>query len=82
MTAHQYTRLATICRVISFVVPYWPLIWLGLAFLSPISPHLRLTSADAASCAYAGGRGIIWESHSGGGCPLIALIDIRGRGQW
>lgn len=82
MTANQYARLAKLCRVVSFVAPYWPLIWLALAFLSPVSPHLRLTAAEASTCAYAGGRGIIWESYSGQSCPLIALIDTRGRGQW
>ena len=75
-------RLSMLCFFLSRAVSYWPVALLALAFLSPASLHLRLTAAEAgASCAYAGGRGIIYEFYERP-CPLIALIDTRGRGQW
>lgn len=38
----------------------------------PIAPYLRLSHADAATCAYFGPRGL-WEPGWGSHCPAVTL---------
>lgn len=77
-----WSRLEKVCVVLSWASMHWPVFAIALSLVSPISPHLRLTADDPrASCAYGGIHGIVWEEFDRS-CPLIALIDTRGRGQW
>ncbi|MGP1275210.1 MAG: hypothetical protein ACQRW7_07310 [Caulobacterales bacterium] len=82
MTARSnYARLASLCETLSWVTRYWWLFVLLFSLVSPVSPHLRLTSAERTSCAYLGVHGIIYEAHEFR-CPLFGLIETTGRGQW
>lgn len=76
-----YARLAVICAALSWLTRYWWVFAIALSLVSPVSPHLRLTSAERWNCAYLGVRGIIYETHERR-CPLIDLVNTRGRGQW
>lgn len=77
-----WARLEKICVVLSWVTMRWPVIVVAFSLLSPVSPHLRLTGDYAsAPCAYGGVHGLVWETYERA-CPLIGLIDMRGRGQW
>lgn len=73
---------AKLCRFTSKILDNWFVVLLAVCIVSPISPHVRLSSADLyPSCAYGGVRGIIYE-YDRANCPVIALVDTRGRGQW
>ncbi|MBR9826667.1 MAG: hypothetical protein GYB36_12850 [Alphaproteobacteria bacterium] len=77
----DFNRLANLCFVLSWLTLRWPVFVVAISLVSPVSPHYRLTAAEGHSCAYGGVRGIIYE-YRHEPCPLIALLDTRGRGQW
>lgn len=80
--AHEvWGGLSVHFEVLSRAVLYWPLLLIVIGLISPVSPHLRLTDPLASSCVYVGARGILHE-YRDAPCPLIDLIDTRGRGQW
>ena len=76
-----YVRLSRLCAALSWLTRFWWLFVVAFSMFSPVSPHLRLTSATRHSCAYLGVRGIVYEAHEVR-CPLVNLIDTQGRGQW
>ncbi len=72
-------RLSTLASLMSWVSLRWPVFVLAFAIISPISPHVRVPNTY--SCTYVGTHGFMDEDYDGP-CPLIALIDTRGRGMW
>lgn len=77
--------LSKLCHGISFLLNYWFIALLALAFVSPIGPHLRITYEYVGShsaphytrCTYIGFRGFITPDIAPD-CPLVALLDTRG----
>ena len=70
---------AHVCRAMSWLTLRWPIFVLAFALVSPISPHVRVP--DSYDCTYIGTHGFMVERDDGA-CPLITLIDTRGRGMW
>lgn len=80
--AHEaWGVLSVLFEASSRIILYWPVFFIVIGLASPVSPHLRLTDPQASSCAYVGARGLLYE-HRDAPCPLIDLINTRGRGQW
>lgn len=80
--AHEiWAVLSVVCEALSRAVLYWPVLFIVIGIVSPVSPHLRLTDPQAPSCAYVGARGILYEPRDAT-CPLVDFINTRGRGQW
>lgn len=73
-------RLYKLCRVLSRVISFWPVIVISAFFAFTTGPHLRVNDLydrpAYGKCLYLGSRGIIqhsgWPAHR---CPWVMIFD-------
>lgn len=76
----HYDPLKRLFRLLSLLCENWWLILAIFLIASPVGPHLRWDFGHTGyyGCVYLGSRGFV-PANDLTHCPLLALIDARGR---